>query len=70
MAFQLCWMTYGGGTQENGLGKQHAVAGFEQRALWLSAVCSANQPTRVPQGNLILTRGYLNRLPYRHLVCE
>lgn len=29
-------MTYGGGTQWNGLAKQHVVAGFESRALWLS----------------------------------
>lgn len=70
MAFLLCWMTYGGGTQYNGFGEQHVVAGFEPRALWLSGVCSANRATRIPQGNLILTGGDLNRLSYRHLVCE
>lgn len=37
------------------------VAGHDPRALWLSGVCSANQVTRIPQGNLILTDGDFNR---------
>lgn len=40
-------LIYGGGTQENGLGKQHVVAGLAPRAVWwLSGVCSANRATQ------------------------